>query len=193
MTLIDRILRSAREAGDEGRRQAQRLRDQVAPRPSPWRSVALASGGALVGALAAYLLDPTRGRSRRARLADQAAAIVRHGARASARAGRIVASTSQGKLEALRRAGDAERYAMNDAELAHAIETEIFRDPRVDKGRININVERGIVVLRGEVASARERTELGRRVERIAGVWSVKNLLHQPGQPVPAEEELVGS
>lgn len=191
MQLIDRLTGGARQARDDGRRRADHLRDRLAPRPSPWGGIVLAGLGVLAGALAAFFLDPDRGRSRRARYGDQAAGLLRRGLGGAERAGRIVGSTAEGKLSALRNAGNGDRD-LNDAELAHAIETELFRDPKVPKGQMNVNVERGIAVLRGEVGSAAERNALVKRVSRMPGVWSVRNLLHAPGEPAPAED-LVGS
>jgi osmotically-inducible protein OsmY len=57
----------------------------------------------------------------------------------------------------------------------------------VPKGSINVNVERGIVVLRGEVPDDTMRGELISRVETMAGVWAVRNLLHLPGETAPQE------
>jgi hypothetical protein len=187
MQLIDRLTGGARQARDEGRRRADDLRDRLAPRPSPWGGIVLAALGAIAGALAAFFLDPDRGRSRRARYGDQAAGLLRRGLGGAERAGRIVGSTAEGKLSALRNANNGDRD-LNDAELAHAIETELFRDPSVPKGQINVNVERGIAVLRGEVGTSAERDALAKRVARMPGVWSVRNLLHVPGEPAPAED-----
>src|SRR5919197_60335 len=41
----------------------------------------------------------------------------------------------------------------DDVTLARKVESEIFRDAEVPKGKINVNAERGKVVLRGEVDS----------------------------------------
>jgi osmotically-inducible protein OsmY len=52
-----------------------------------------------------------------------------------------------------------------------------------------VNVERGIVVLRGEVPDEEMRARIVSEVEAIDGVWSVRDLLHLTGEPastVPA-------
>jgi osmotically-inducible protein OsmY len=41
------------------------------------------------------------------------------------------------------------------------------------------------VVLRGEVPTDAMREKLEKRASAIAGVWSVENLLHLPGEPAP--------
>ena len=66
--------------------------------------------------------------------------------------------------------------------LVDRAQTELFRDPSIPKGSININAERGVLVLRGEVPTAAMRDRLGRDAERIDGAWSVRNLLTVPGE-----------
>ncbi len=73
----------------------------------------------------------------------------------------------------------------NDAALAHRVESELFRDPDTPKGRININAEAGIVVLRGELDQPEQIRAIDAAVSRMAGVRGVHNLLHLPGTPVP--------
>ncbi len=98
---------------------------------------------------------------------------------------RAVGSTAGGKLQALTEAGTRVR-PVDDVTIRDRAETELFRDPAVPQGAININVERGILVLRGEVPDAAMRERLEREAERIEGVWSVRNLLHLPGEPAEA-------
>jgi osmotically-inducible protein OsmY len=63
------------------------------------------------------------------------------------------------------------------------VRSTIFRDDAVPKGDLNINVERGIVVLRGEVPDPALKARIVSEVEGIDGVWSVRDLLHLPGEP----------
>jgi osmotically-inducible protein OsmY len=143
-----------------------------------------ASLGAAVGATAALLLDPARGRARRAQLLDRAAALARRTERAGNRQLHFAGSWVAGKLAALQARNLPAEWA-NDATLKERIESELFRDPEVPKGAININAEQGIVVLRGEVSDETMREELGARAGEIEGVWYVENLLHLPGEPAP--------
>ena len=62
---------------------------------------------------------------------------------------------------------------------------KVFRDPALPKGAVNLNVEAGRVVLRGEVADPALVEELERRVRDVVGVREVENLLHPPGADVP--------
>ena len=136
------------------------------------------------GAIAAFLLDPSRGRGRRARLIDQGAATIRRTVRQSGRAIRTARATASGGLAAATHAASAGTADLDDAALAAKVETQLFRDPAVPKGSINVNVERGIVVLRGEVPDAEMRDRLASEAGLIGGIWSVHNLLHLPGEEV---------
>ncbi len=140
--------------------------------------------GAAVGGTAAFLLDPDRGRARRAQLIDRAAALGRHALRTGERKARFARSWLAGKADAIRSLGEAGEWA-NDATLKERVESELLGDPKVPKGAININAEQGIVVLRGEVPTDKMREKLAIRAGEIEGVWYVENLLHLPGEPAP--------
>jgi hypothetical protein len=170
-------------------RRDGRARQGLAAGPRWPRSIVMGLGGAAIGYVAAFLADPARGRARRARLIDQGAATLRRAGRGGGRALRQRGSTAGGKLPALTEAGTRVR-PVDDVTIPDLAETELFRDPAVPQGAININVERGILVLRGEVPDAAMRERLEREAERIEGVWSVRNLLHLPGEPA---EEMVAS
>ncbi|HET6379474.1 MAG TPA: BON domain-containing protein [candidate division Zixibacteria bacterium] len=153
-------------------------------RPGPARYLLVGIVGALGGAAAAFLFDPQRGRTRRIQLGDRTAALVRGLKRGLARRQRAVTSTLAGKAQAARHAGE-EGPLPNDEALAAKVTSELFRDPSVPKGGININVEQGRVVLRGEVPDEGMRRALEKSAAAIPGVWDVENLLHLPGEPAP--------
>jgi BON domain len=66
----------------------------------------------------------------------------------------------------------------DDATLAHKVETELFRPEDVPKGAISVNVNDGVVELRGELADQQQIDELGENAKKIGGVKDVRNLLH---------------
>jgi osmotically-inducible protein OsmY len=66
----------------------------------------------------------------------------------------------------------------DDATLAHKVETELFRPADVPKGSISVNVNNGVVELRGELPDQKQIDELGDSARKIAGVKDVRNLLH---------------
>jgi osmotically-inducible protein OsmY len=193
MNMLQRLLTGSERATSEATRRA-RMTVHGEDRRATWRDrIVVGLGAALAGAGLAWLMDPQRGRSRRARLADQAAATVRRGARGAGRLGNRVRSTVAGKMEAARRGGENGDPFPDDVTLASRVQTELFRDPAVPKGALNVNVERGIVVLRGEVPDDAMRGALVSTVEQIPGVWAVRNLLHLPGEEASAESTPVST
>jgi osmotically-inducible protein OsmY len=143
--------------------------------------------GALVGAALAYLIDPQNGRRRRALLRDKSAAYVRRSGSKTAQAGRAVAAEAHGVAQKAQHLKE-EPKEYDDATLAQKVQSEVFRDPDVPKGQINVNAEDGIVVLRGEVERPELMEELVERTRNVQGVREVQNLLHLPGTPAPTNE-----
>ena len=140
--------------------------------------------GAGLGWFAAWFLDPARGRARRAQLRDRPRGVVHRLERRARRAGQGVSAGAYGLVQrALHR--HERPKDMNDATLAHKVETEIFRPEYVPKGQINVNVEDGKVVLRGEVGSQELIEELVDRARGVQGVREVESLLHLPSGTAP--------
>jgi hypothetical protein len=139
--------------------------------------------GAVVGAGLAFLLEPARSR----RGCGRTSAALRHAGRRLERALRVRARRVVGRSRgALHVVMPLHRGApLDDAGLAHKVETVLFRDSRVPKGRLSINAEDGAVFLRGEVEGAELIDELATAVRRIRGVDDVVNLLHLPGTEAP--------
>jgi osmotically-inducible protein OsmY len=67
---------------------------------------------------------------------------------------------------------------LNDPALASKVESEVFRDEEIPKGKINVNVEYGVVYLRGEVPDRERMDELVARTRKVEGVQGVENLTH---------------
>jgi osmotically-inducible protein OsmY len=74
---------------------------------------------------------------------------------------------------------------MDDITIARKVETELFRGAKVPKGQINVNVENGIVYLRGEVETQELMDRLERKARKVHEAKRVENLMHLPGQPAP--------
>jgi hypothetical protein len=143
---------------------------------------------AAIGAFLAWVLDPQMGRTRRAVTRDRLAGGARRFGRWSARRGRWLKATASATAERLQRP-DAPAEELDEVALTNKVRSELFRDPAINKGTININAERDVVFLRGTVPSHELVAELGSRVERIDGVRKVVNLLHVPGAPIPVMTE----
>jgi osmotically-inducible protein OsmY len=131
------------------------------------------------GAALSYFFDPENGRRRRKMAGDRLAAMFRrHGKR-------LVKSTAA-QANALSKQAthlrEEPKPQPDDVTLARKVETEIFREPDVPKGKINVNAENGKVVLRGEVDSAELIEDLVSKARKVQGVEEVESLLHTPGQ-----------
>src|ERR1051326_5180517 len=113
------------------------------------------AAGAL-GALSMYFADPVSGGYRRGMLRDRLSATVRGAWRTLGRTGRGVAADAYGMGQHVQHLKPEDWSVPNDAALTQRVETELFRDTRVPKGRISVNAEAGIVVLRGELDSPEE-------------------------------------
>ena len=145
-----------------------------------------ALGGAL-GALLAYFFDPQNGARRRNVTRDRALAFVRSNGRGAARAGRGVAAEAYGVSQKVRHSKE-EPKDFDDATLADKVRSEVFRDLDVPKGQINVNVQDGVVQLRGEVPRADLIDDLVKQTRKVQGVEEVENLLHLAGTPAPMHE-----
>ena len=141
------------------------------------------AGGA-AGAALPYFLDPDRGRARRVKTRDQVGAAVRRRRRRMEQAARRSEAEVYGAWQRAQAAGP-EAPPPNDVTLARKVETELFASPDAPKGQVDVNVEDGVVVLRGQLDRPEQIQELEQAARRIPGVRDVRNLLHLPGTPPP--------
>src|SRR6266487_2990605 len=143
-----------------------------------------ALGGA-IGAALAYFFDPDNGRKRRKEAIKRTAKAFRQ----TGRKGHAVGAKAQGFKEKATHRGEEEKPQPDDVTLARKVESEIFRDADVPKGQINVNVEDGVVYLRGELEQPDLIEDLEAQAREVQGVLGVENLLHAPGQEAPAKRE----
>ena len=66
----------------------------------------------------------------------------------------------------------------DDVTLARKVESELFRPADAPKGSVSVNVNDGVVELRGELPDQAQIDELGSNAKKIDGVKDVRNLLH---------------
>ena len=147
----------------------------------------------LVGACvaAAYLLDPDRGKSRRARLQQRIGGVLRLGSDRASRKAQFYAGKAQGVKERATGSGKGAAPA-NDQTLAMKIQSEVlggFGSSIYPKEKLNVTVEGGIVTLRGEVDSADQAASLEQEVRKVSGVIDVRSFLHLPGEIPPNKAE----
>lgn len=125
--------------------------------------------GAAMGAAIAYLLDPDRGRGRRARLVDQLSAKRRD----LSAAARKKVEYEKGVMTGVVHEATAPfrpTPEFSDDVLAQKVRSEALGPSGVSVRDIEIDVTDGVVVLTGRVSSENARWDLVRRIERVAGV-----------------------
>jgi osmotically-inducible protein OsmY len=149
--------------------------------------------GAAGGAAAQYFLDAQSGRRRREAARRQSVGAAKQQASGAVHKLDQAAGQAKGAVASVIPHGsDARQHErLGDAGLARKVESEIFRDADAPKGQVAVNVENGVVFLRGEVG--REWIDrLGSEAERVGGVQAVRNLLHAPGTPAPTSPQGAG-
>ncbi|MGH2451764.1 MAG: BON domain-containing protein [Candidatus Limnocylindria bacterium] len=135
---------------------------------------------ALAGAVLAFFLDPDRGKRRRLQTVDRARGVIRRVAERTGRGARFTTAQAYGIAQKAAHVGGHDGEPANDATLAQKVMSELFRDPDIPKGDINVNVARGVVYLRGEVEHPEDIRRIEASVRAIVGVRDVENLLHLP-------------
>jgi len=144
----------------------------VARRPGRLRLIAF-------GAALSYFFDPDNGRRRRKLAADRLASLGRrHGKTVIKQA----AARKQAMTQKAAHRSEEPKPQPDDVTLARKVETEIFREPDVPKGKINVNAENGKIVLRGEVDSPELIEDLVSKARNVQGVQEVESLLHTPAE-----------
>lgn len=143
-----------------------------------------------VGAAAAHLLDPDRGRARRARLRDQALARSR---RATEKL-ETEARYRQGQIEGLRARshGQGHLHPTDEHVVKQAVEQRLSATG-VDTTDVVVDVTDGVVGLRGKVQHPDEVRRLGKEAAGVPGVNEVRSWLHLPGQPAPNKADSLGA
>ena len=174
---------TVRDARREARRQLVRARVASAKaragtrsRASGVSSKAVGAAGA-VGLAAGYFLDPDSGKRRRNMARDRALAVMRRGADRTRRQAEHRAEQVEGEVEAAKSRARPAKPAANDQALAERVKSEIFQPADAPKGSVNVNVENGVVYLRGEVKQPDQIRKLVEQAGAVDGVSAVENLL----------------
>ena len=163
------------------------LRLPAAEKPCGTRFAGSFLTGVAVGGGLAYFLDRERGHRRRRMIVDRIGASARRSSRQGTRVIRKSVARAGGRGKGfVHRLRPTSSEPLDDATLAHKVESIVFRDERFPKGRISINAEHGEVFLRGELDRPELIQDLVEAVRTVPGVQGVENLLHLPGTPAPA-------
>ena len=137
--------------------------------------------GAAAGAAAVWFLDPDTGAQRRNVAQDKAMSYARKGAAEAESKASYVAGQAAGAVQATKPSSTPPaEERLNDPALARKVESEIFRDEDAPKGAVSVNVEDGVVFLRGEVADDETIRQLAEGAAKVEGVRGVENLLRSP-------------
>jgi osmotically-inducible protein OsmY len=76
-----------------------------------------------------------------------------------------------------------------DLTLTDEVQSTIFlRAAEAPKGRVDVNVEGGVIYLRGELDGAEQIRDVVAAANRVEGVRRVVNLLHMPAEPAPMKD-----
>jgi osmotically-inducible protein OsmY len=136
--------------------------------------------GVAVGAAAQYFLDPLGGGRRRSVATDKAGKYARQAGQEAARRADYAAGQAKGAVveaaKAAKPGGNGSSEELNDPALARKVESEIFRDADAPKGEVDVNVENGVVFLRGKVDQD-TADKLVSEAEQVDGVERVESLL----------------
>jgi osmotically-inducible protein OsmY len=142
--------------------------------------------GAAVGAIAAYLFDRDSGNGRRARLRDQAGAMIRRSRERADDLSRHATNLVAGKTQEL--ASPLRDREIDDATVADRIRSEVLGGQELGASDVLVNVEDGVAKLRGTVVRAELIEEIERRTRAVVGVRDVESMLHTPATPAPNKE-----
>ena len=169
------------------RKQSRLARNRMPRRRGPTRISVLT--GAIAGAAAAYFFDPERGRARRAQLADWVGARARRGWQAANQLGARTSSSAAAFPQRMVQLRSMRARPADDLTLRDRVESEVFRNPDLPKGKINVDVESSVVTIRGQVDNAYQIANVEKAVLKVPGVAGVENLLHVAGTPAPNKAE----
>jgi hypothetical protein len=78
---------------------------------------------------------------------------------------------------------------LDDVTIAHKVESAIFRNRKVAKGKVDVNVAEGVVWLRGEVKTPELVKSVEATARAVPEVRGVENLLHLPKTPAPTRTD----
>jgi hypothetical protein len=144
--------------------------------------------GGVAGAALMYISDPARGRRRRAMARDRMAGMKNRTLRRARRVGQRTGAGVYAAKQKVTHLRPERKELPDDVTFARTIESEVFRDPRVPKGRLNISAENGLVVLRGTLDTPVQIKQFEARVRQVPGVYEIQNLLHIEGTPAPNKQ-----
>jgi osmotically-inducible protein OsmY len=134
---------------------------------------------AAVGAGIAYLFDPDRGRTRRALLADQAAARARDASETVKAKAEYQKGVAKGLIHEVTDSLRTEKV-YDDKTLLQKVRSEAL-GYWPDNGNVEIDITDGMVRVSGSVASEPDRDRLLELIRDVDGVGMIDDRLHVAG------------
>lgn len=130
--------------------------------------------GALIGASLMYLLDPERGRTRRTRLSDQAAARGRDLFESIRKTAEYQKGRARGVIHDVSESVRSEQ-TYDDQTLSQKVKSEALG--HWDGSDVEVDITDGIVKVSGTVSDASSRDELLSLIQEVEGVVIVDDRL----------------
>ena len=141
--------------------------------------------GAILGAALAYFFDPENGARRRNEARDRFGSSAGASVQDLTEVATAKASGVAAQAAATARKATQPKRTYDDTTLTERVKTELYgKDPET-KGRVLVNVQDGVVQLRGELDTPSQIALAEKTAKGIEGVTNVENLLHLPGTPAP--------
>ena len=140
--------------------------------------------GGILGAVVAYFFDPEHGKRRRNEMRDRFGATARDQAGQVQQLTEYASAKAQGVAQKATEGAKRGAKQYDDATLSEKVKTQLYADPQI-KSRVSINVQAGIVQLRGEVDKPADIQKIEQQAKSVEGVNQVENLLHLPQTPAP--------
>lgn len=139
----------------------------------------LLGAGAVVGAIASYLFDPDRGKSRRAKLSDQAAAGVRDAAETVKAKVEYQKGVIKGAAHETAEAFESPEEVDDDTLLQKIRSEAVGPWSASHQGSVEVDIRDGNVRVTGSVGSDEERERLIERIRAVEGVENVEDRLQR--------------
>jgi len=143
-----------------------------------------------LGAGLMYFFDPDQGTRRRHIARDRLGGAKNKAVRTAEREAAYVGGQVQGVVKEMVHT-PRDNPNPDDNTLTDRVESEVFRDQRVPKGKLNVNVVEGVVELRGQLDNQNDIDYVVQLVKKVPDVKGIHNYLHLPGTPAPNKEAAV--
>ena len=135
--------------------------------------------GAVVAAVVAYLFDPVRGRSRRARLADQATAGLRDAKETVKAKAEYQEGVLKGAVHDMKEVVTPDDQ-FSDDKLLEKVRSEAVGRLNGSTSNLEIDITDGTVRLSGSLESAEERERLLELISKVEGVAGIDDQTRIP-------------